>query len=60
MARVDGDLAALDVEPGPCTLEHAPLTVRAVGFWHDLPVSYTRTFDDRCALRRGTGALFEF
>ena len=60
VARVDGDLAALDVAPGPCTLEHAPLTVRAVGRWQDRPVSYTRTFDNRCALRRGTGALFDF
>ncbi|MDZ5444957.1 SSI family serine proteinase inhibitor [Micromonospora sp. 4G57] len=60
VARVDGDLAALDVDPGPCTLEHAPLTVRAVGFWQDRPVSYSRTFDNRCTLRRGTGALFDF
>ncbi|GAA4574574.1 hypothetical protein GCM10023176_41870 [Micromonospora coerulea] len=60
VARVDGDLAGLDVDPGLCTLEHAPLTVRALGFWQDRPVSYARTFDNRCALRRGTGTLFDF
>lgn len=60
VARVDGDLAALDVDPGPCTVEHAPLTVHAVGLWQDRPVSSIRTFDNGCALRRGAGALFDF
>lgn len=60
VARVDGHLDALDVRPGPCTREYAPVTARAVGFWQDRPVAYTRTFDNRCELRRGTDALFDF
>ncbi|MEU1837651.1 SSI family serine proteinase inhibitor [Micromonospora chersina] len=60
VARVDGHLDALDVRPGPCTREYAPVTARAVGFWQDRPIAYTRTFDNRCELRRGTDALFDF
>ncbi|MER7457663.1 SSI family serine proteinase inhibitor [Micromonospora sp. NPDC126480] len=61
VATVDGNLAALsDVDPGFCTLEYAPVTVRAIGLWRDRPVSYTETFGNRCALLRETGALFAF
>ncbi|MET7967231.1 SSI family serine proteinase inhibitor [Micromonospora sp. NPDC005305] len=60
VARVDGHLDALEVQPGPCTREYAPVTARAVGFWQDRPVAYTRTFDNRCHLLRGTDVLFDF
>ncbi|WNM38617.1 SSI family serine proteinase inhibitor [Micromonospora halotolerans] len=60
VARVDGHLDALEVQPGPCTREYAPVTARAVGFWQDRPVAYTRTFDNRCHLHRGTDVLFDF
>ncbi|MFG2057477.1 SSI family serine proteinase inhibitor [Micromonospora sp. NPDC048930] len=60
VARVDGDLDALAVDPDLCTREYAPLTARAVGFWQDRPVTYVKTFDNGCLLRRGTGALFDF
>ncbi|MFC0032191.1 SSI family serine proteinase inhibitor [Micromonospora chaiyaphumensis] len=60
VARVDGHLDALEVQPGPCTREYAPVTARAVGFWQDRPVTYTRTFDNGCHLRRGTDVLFDF
>ncbi|RKN37816.1 SSI family serine proteinase inhibitor [Micromonospora endolithica] len=60
VAAVDGDLAALAVDPGLCTLEYAPVTVRAVGLWRDHPLSYVETFDNRCQLLRETGTLFAF
>lgn len=60
VARVNGHLDALSVDPAPCTREYAPLTARAVGFWQDRPVTYARTFDNGCLLHRGTGALFDF
>ncbi|SBT41128.1 SSI family serine proteinase inhibitor [Micromonospora auratinigra] len=60
VARVDGDLDALSVDPSPCIEVYAPLTVRAVGFWQDRPVAYARSFDNRCLLRHGTAALFDF
>ena len=60
VAAVDGDLAALEVDRGPCTLEYAPVTVRALGWWRDRPVSYVETFGNRCHLLRETGTLFAF
>ncbi len=60
LTTVDGNVAALSVDPGFCTLEYAPVTVHAVGLWRDRPVSYTETFGNRCALLRETGALFAF
>ncbi|MGN9779623.1 SSI family serine proteinase inhibitor [Micromonospora sp. H33] len=60
LAAVDGDPTALSGNPGFCTLEYAPVTVRAVGLWQDRPVSYTETFSNRCELLRETGSLFAF
>lgn len=60
VAAVDGDLGAMTPEPGPCTLEYAPVTARALGFWQDQPVSWVKTFGNRCALLRETGSLFAF
>ncbi|MFI6262698.1 SSI family serine proteinase inhibitor [Micromonospora sp. NPDC051006] len=61
VAGVDGDLATLTLDPDTlCTLEYAPVTVRAFGFWGDRPVTHTRTFDNRCGLLRETGDLFAF
>ncbi|PZF99050.1 SSI family serine proteinase inhibitor [Micromonospora deserti] len=60
VAAVDGDLAALHLDPGPCTLEYAPVTARAWGLWRDRPVSYTETFGNRCQMLRETGLLFAF
>ncbi|GAA3777218.1 SSI family serine proteinase inhibitor [Micromonospora maritima] len=60
VARVDGHLDALDVGTDPCTSQYAPVTARAVGFWQDRPVTYTRTFANDCLLRRATATLFTF
>ncbi|MFI5837676.1 SSI family serine proteinase inhibitor [Micromonospora sp. NPDC051300] len=60
VARVDGDLDALDVDADPCTTVHAPVVARAVGVWQDRPVHYTHTFGNRCLLTRATAALFTF
>ncbi|MEV8504657.1 SSI family serine proteinase inhibitor [Actinoplanes sp. NPDC051475] len=61
VASVDGDLAALDVEPdGFCTREYMPVTATAVGFWEGRPVRYSETFPNHCEMLRETGALFDF
>ncbi|SCG37698.1 SSI family serine proteinase inhibitor [Micromonospora humi] len=60
VARVDGDLDALDVDADPCTAVYAPVVARAVGRWQDRPVHYTRTFDNRCLLTRAAATLFAF
>lgn len=60
LARVDGDLSALSADPGPCTCDYAPVTVHAWGFWQDRPVTWSKSYENRCLLLRGTGALFAF
>ncbi|MGB2572153.1 SSI family serine proteinase inhibitor [Micromonospora citrea] len=60
VARVDGDLAALEFDEGPCTYEYAPVTVHAWGYWQDRPVNWSETYGNRCLMLRGTGALFDF
>ncbi|MBQ1059611.1 SSI family serine proteinase inhibitor [Micromonospora chalcea] len=60
VARVDGDLDALDVDGAPCTSQYAPVVARAAGFWQNRPVSYTRTFANPCLMQRTTASLFTF
>ncbi|MFJ8204045.1 SSI family serine proteinase inhibitor [Micromonospora chalcea] len=60
VARVDGDLDALDVDGAPCTSQYAPVVARAAGFWQNRPVSYTRTFANPCLMQRTTATLFTF
>ncbi|MEW2444050.1 SSI family serine proteinase inhibitor [Micromonospora marina] len=60
VARVDGDLDALDVDGAPCTSQYDPVVARAVGFWQNRPVSYTRTFGNACLMQRTTASLFTF
>ncbi|ADL46806.1 SSI family serine proteinase inhibitor [Micromonospora aurantiaca] len=60
VARVDGDLDALDVDGAPCTSQYDPVVARAVGIWQDRPVSYTRTFGNACLMQRTTASLFTF
>ena len=60
VARVDGDLDALDVDGAPCTSQYAPVVARAVGFWQTRPISYTRSFTNACLMRRTTASLFTF
>ncbi|MFC3502552.1 SSI family serine proteinase inhibitor [Micromonospora krabiensis] len=61
LAGVGGDPGTLNLDPDTlCTLEYAPVTVRALGFWGDRPVTYAKTFANRCVLLRETGELFAF
>ena len=60
VARVNGDLDALDVDGAPCTSQYAPVVARAAGFWQHHPVSYTRTFANPCLMHRTTATLFTF
>ncbi|MFD6264613.1 SSI family serine proteinase inhibitor [Micromonospora chalcea] len=60
VARVNGDLDALDVDGAPCTSQYAPVVARAAGFWQNHPISYTRTFANPCLMHRTTATLFTF
>ncbi|GAA4078660.1 SSI family serine proteinase inhibitor [Actinomadura miaoliensis] len=61
LRRVNGNVARLPERPGRCTLEYAPVRVRAHGTWKGRPRDYARTYSNRCAAIRGTGGvLFKF
>ncbi|MEE1822269.1 SSI family serine proteinase inhibitor [Streptomyces sp. BE20] len=57
---VDGDLDRLDVDPGICTAEYDPYTVTASGTYRGRPLSFRRTYGNRCTLAHTTGAVFAF
>lgn len=61
LAGRGGDFAALNVDPGQrCILLYAPVTVTALGTWHDEVVRYQETFGNSCMLHAKTGAVFQF
>lgn len=61
IAAAKGDFGALPVGAGAgCTDPAAPVTALATGVWHGAPVNWKRTFRNRCALERDTGAVFRF
>lgn len=56
-----GDVSALSEDPGPCTLEYNPVTVRSQGLWGNTYSVYEETFANKCAANRDTGGvLFDF
>jgi hypothetical protein len=61
LAKAYGDIAAIPAADGMCTLEYAPVTVRAMGFWLGQSKMYEKTFSNRCTAIRDTGGhLFNF
>lgn len=59
LGRAGGDPDRLDGSPVACTLEFAPVTATAVGQWRGRPISWTRTYSNRCVARAATGSVFE-
>ncbi|UBU10811.1 SSI family serine proteinase inhibitor [Nonomuraea gerenzanensis] len=55
--EVDGYLARLDVDPGPCPLIWDPVEVEATGHWYGRPNSYYEEFPNRCVLERRLGPV---
>ncbi|MEV8532513.1 subtilase-type protease inhibitor [Streptomyces sp. NPDC051211] len=43
-----------------CTREWDPVTVNAAGVWQGRLVNYAHTFSNQCALRHGSGTVFDF
>ena len=60
LAKVSGKPARLKPSSAMCTLELAPITAEITGVWRGEPVSWKRTFGNRCDLARTTGRLFAF
>ncbi|WUI02135.1 subtilase-type protease inhibitor [Spirillospora sp. NBC_00431] len=57
LAAVDGEVARIAARPGPCTMESAPVKVRADGTWHGKPRHFAETYPNRCAAVRETGGV---
>lgn len=59
LTGVGGDFTRLH-GTGLCTLEYRPTTVTARGVWRGSLITKQRTYPNRCALLRATGAVFAF
>ena len=57
LRTVDGEVARIPAEQGACTMEYAPVRVRADGHWHGAPRHFARTYPNRCAAVRETGGI---
>lgn len=59
LAAAGGDLSATDQDSGvACTLEYAPVTVRAVGWYGDQPVKYKSTYGNHCVFAATAGEVW--
>jgi Subtilisin inhibitor-like len=57
LREVDGEVEALNVNPGPCPRNYDPVDVTVEGHWYDMPVSYHNEFHNRCLMERTLGPL---
>ncbi|MDT0305122.1 SSI family serine proteinase inhibitor [Streptomonospora wellingtoniae] len=61
--RAGGDFDALG-ETSPqttmCTMQYAPVRVRASGVWQGRTVDYTETFSNACVAAAETAGVFDF
>lgn len=57
LEAADGDVARIAARPGPCTMEYAPVRVRADGTWHGRARHFAETYPNRCAAVRETGGV---
>ncbi|MFC4060284.1 SSI family serine proteinase inhibitor [Planomonospora corallina] len=61
LRRVAGQVERIPENPGPCTLEYAPVRLTATGTWRGRQQRFAKTYPNRCAAIRGTGGvLFAF
>jgi len=62
LRQTDGNIEAMSKDQATtlCTLEYAPVTAAAQGFWRGRTVNFRKEFPNRCALHNETGPLFRF
>lgn len=60
LADVDGEFVDLPSTGEACTLEYAPVSVRATGTWEGDPVNYSGEFTNRCIAGVETDGVFDF
>ncbi|WP_328354399.1 subtilase-type protease inhibitor [Streptomyces sp. NBC_00445] len=53
-----GDIGGIPQKDTFCTMIYAPVTVHARGEWNGRPVTYTKTFSNRCVMAASTGSVF--
>ncbi|MFC5060120.1 SSI family serine proteinase inhibitor [Saccharothrix xinjiangensis] len=60
LSEVDGDVAGLVPGDGACTLEYAPVRVKAIGKWRGEKRTFEAEFPNACVMRSHTGPVFDF
>lgn len=58
LGAAGGDIGRIPPKDAICTMQYAPVTVRARGEWSGRPVAYERTFSNGCVLAARTGSVF--
>lgn len=43
-----------------CTMQYAPVTVTATGYWNRAPKQFRKTYGNECVMRTHTGDIFHF
>lgn len=60
LSGVDGRLEALSTGEAMCTLEYAPVRVRASGTWRGETRAFEAEFPNWCVMVAETGPVFDF
>ncbi|NUT46094.1 MAG: hypothetical protein HOV94_02070 [Saccharothrix sp.] len=60
LSDVDGQLDGLTTAEGFCTLEYAPVRVKASGTWRGESREFEAEFPNACVMRAQTGPVFDF
>ncbi|MEU1384995.1 MULTISPECIES: SSI family serine proteinase inhibitor [unclassified Nonomuraea] len=55
--EVDGVIKDLNVDPGACPRNYAPVSVHVSGHWYGRTTSYDRKFENDCVMERTLGPL---
>jgi hypothetical protein len=58
LGAAGGDIDRIPAMAAICPMIHAPVTAYARGWWHGMPVHYTRTFANECEMATLTGTVF--
>ncbi|MFD7655056.1 SSI family serine proteinase inhibitor [Actinosynnema sp. NPDC059797] len=60
LSAVDGDVGSLTPTAVACTLEYAPVRVKATGKWRGEKRTFEAEFPNACVMRSHTGPVFDF
>jgi hypothetical protein len=58
LEAVGGRIDRMAPKGGVCPMIYAPVTARARGVWHGMPVAYSRSFGNACEMADRTGSVF--